>query len=398
MKKTGGGRAGPATVLAILVLMAGCAVRNYLPRGPALSPEGMDEWLRADTAPVTYTGEARVPYPVPPFQVFALKYDEVFVLESENPVWSMHEYARVSLDGRPVWLINESDKAGVQTVTADLPDIRGWYPEIPVPRHRSPVEVQDDSGPGRFSVSLRYRDPAGQDTRVSLESPRPPEPARKRNGSTFNHSAGTLSALLDIPARQEHGTRAAIWFGGNPARVRRVLGLFPVRALLVQTQAGFAAASMRIAPAAAGWITVERPVPGTAWPSSSMETWRARPHRLSYTRKTGSWDYLLEDGGVAAAEVYQAGVQGPLFRVLLSAPLPDLSRPFQGPVRRRFAALMDGQCLGYGRMEAWTDAQGGACLDILPEAPRWFARRPLRTVVRFQGETADVETRRLPEP
>ena len=330
------------------------------------------------------------------FQVFALKYDEVFVLESRNPCWSMQEYAKVTVGDQVLWLVNQSDKAGVQTVTADLSDIRTWYPEIPVPRQSSPVSVRDKSTADRLDVFMNYVDPKGQATEVHFESPRPPKDVRDRNGSTFTHSAQTLSALLDIPARQEKHVKASISYDGSPAAVRRILGLFPVKALLVQTQAGFAVASMKIGQTVPGEITVERPIPGTVWPSESHETWMIRDNRLTYRRDTGSWVYTFERGGVAKVEAYQTGVDGPLLRIALSAPLPDLSRPFRGRVRRNFVADMSGQTLGYGYMEAWTDETGKAFLEILPLAPRWFRERPLRTTLSWDSASTEVVTQRIP--
>ena len=42
---------------------------------------------------------------------------------------------------RSLWIAKDSDAYGVQTVTADLDDLRAWLPEVPAPR-RQPATLQ----------------------------------------------------------------------------------------------------------------------------------------------------------------------------------------------------------------------------------------------------------------
>lgn len=394
-----------STLLAVLaalaavaaVALAGCGLGNYIPRGPSLSAEEQAAWLEGETRPITYTGAPAVSIPIFPFQVFALRYEEDIVLETDHPHWSMHEFARVRIGDREEWLAKDSDAQGLQTVTADLPDIEQWFPEVPVPRRVSEVEVEERSTPEMLDVRLAYRNPLGEWTVLEFRSPRPPERASRRNGSTFNHSAQAVAAVLDIPARQLKGTEARISYDGRPAGVRRVLGLVPVKALLEQTQAGFCAASMRLSEEVEGGdLLVERPVPGTEWPTRAHETWTREKDRLRYRNRTSAWTYAFEEGGLSAVTVHQAGRPQPLLRVLLSAPLPDLARPFSGEVVRRFALEIDGRIHGHGEMTA-RSSEDGAVLDIRPVAPSWFAARPMRSWIRFvDPRTVDVSTGRVP--
>jgi hypothetical protein len=386
----------PLFIAGASVVLAGCGLGNYIPRGPSLSPEKQASWLEGETRPVTYTSGPRVCIPILPFQVFALRYEEDIVVETDHPHWSMHEFARVRIGKREEWLAKDSNEEGLQTVTADLSDIVQWFPEVPVPRHVSPVEVEEHSTGEMLDIRLAYRNPLGERTVLQFRSPRPPERASRRNGSTFNHSGQAVAAVLDIPARQLKGTRARVSYNGRPARIRRVLGLVPVKALLEQTQAGFCAASMRLTLVPAGDLIVDRPVPGTEWPTRANETWAWKGDQLHYRNRTSAWDYGFKEGGVSSAAVYQAGRPLPLLRVLLSAPLPDLSRPFAGEVVRRFVLEINGQAHGYGDMTARSTADG-AVLDIRPAAPSWFAARPMRSRIWFvDPRTVDVMTQRVP--
>lgn len=384
-----------ALLVGILVITTSCSLGNYIPHGPSLSPEGRVSWLEKERTPVAYTGNPRISFPILPFQVFALHYEEDIVLETDHPEWSMHEFARVFINGRESWLAKDSDAQGIQTVTADLPDIEQWFPEVPVPRNVSAVDVEDLSTPTELHIRLTYKNPLGELTVLEFQAPRPPKKASKRNGSTFNHSEQTVAAVLDIPARQLQGIEAGISYDGKPARIRRVLGLVPVKALLEQTQAGFAVASMQLTHGPGSELRVDRPVPGTQWPTAAHETWTLTGDRLHYRNRTSAWDYTFKDGGVSSVTVRQAGKPEPLLRVQFSAPLPDFSRPFAGRVSRHFVMEINGRTHGHGSMTARSEEEG-AVLDIRPVAPTWFAARPMQTRIRYvDPQTVDVTTQRV---
>lgn len=380
----------------VVALTGGCGLADYVPRGPSLSPAASARWLEQAADPVAYTGPARAPLPLPPFQVFALRYADDIVVETTSPRWSMHEYARVEVGDRELWIAKDSDQHGVQTVTADLEDIASWLPEIPVPRVAGPVEVSDRSSGDRIDVTVRYRTPAGEDAEVSFSAARSARVEKKRNGSTFDHSQQAVSAVLDIPHRQLSGVRASVSYDGEPARVRRVLGLAPVAALLDQTQAGFAAASMKLTPREGGYA-VRRPIPGEAWSTRSEELWtwegEGDTGALAYAHRASAWSYRFEGGELAGI---QAGPpEDPALTVALSAPLPDLRRPFEGEVSRAFTLSLGGEVHGHGWIHCrW---EGGAAVARLePVAPRWFAQRPLETRVQVTdaGEVL-LRTRRV---
>lgn len=384
----------------LLLLLSACALRDYVALGPTLGDGAFHRWMGGEAAPVSYTGPARVPFPVVPFQVFGLHYAEDIVLETDHPVYRMHEYARVEVEeAGSFWLAKDSDGAGVQTVTADLPGLETWMPEIPVPRRQGAVAVEDRSTASHLDLTLRYVNPLGEQVQVDFRAPRDLHRAGKRNGSTFNHSQQAVSAVLDIPRKQLGRTRARVTFDGREARVRRVLGLVPVKALLDQTQVGFAVTSMALAPREDGDLAVTRPVPGVPWPTRGEEVWRVerRPHgetRLSWGDPLGVRTWVFSDGGLVSATISAPGASEPFFVVHLDQPLPDLSRPFEGPVKRRFALQVNGQIHGHGTLSAAWDGPDQVRVDLIPLEPPWFAERPLQTRVRYEGEGATVTTER----
>jgi len=324
----------------------GCGVKDYVATGPTLSEKERALWLDRPALNVPYTGEVLFPIPPPPFQLFALHYSEDIVIETRHPAWAMHEYARVEVDGRSLWIAKDSDVNGVQTVTADLDDLRSWLPEVPAPRREGPVEVVDRSDDAAVDVDIRYTNPAGEEVAVSFRARRPEKVQKKRNGSTFNHSNQIASVVLDIPRRQLSGAKASVTYNGEPARLRRLFGLVPIVALLDQTQAGFAAASMQLT-ADAGTLSVTRPAPGDTWATRDRASWDWDPVsgylRAQGLATTTTWRFQ-ETGdvslGLIEVWVEQGGEE--LTRLALSSPLPDLRRPFDGDHERRFTIEVGG--------------------------------------------------------
>lgn len=370
-------------------------ISHYLPRGPSLSPAARQRWLAQAQAPAVYTGAPRLPFPLLPFQVFAVHYDMDIVVETDHPHWRMHEFARLASGDRNVWMVKDADGHGIQTVNADLPDITQWFPEIPVPRHTSTVDVQELSTSELLKLRLTYTNPHGEVTTLWFQSPLPLRKATKRNGSTFNHSQAAVAAILDIPARQTQQVKAQLFYDGKPARLRKILRLVPVKALLEQTQAGFAVASMQLRQASEQSLVIARPLPQSPWPTSACETWASSPHGLHHHNRTSTWHYRFDQREMTRVTVHQVGMPQALLHIHLSAPLPDLSRPFAGGVKRHFVMEVNGQTHGHGWLQA-TSHGDTTIIDIRPTAPKWFAARPMRTRLHVvNATTVDMTTHRV---
>lgn len=390
------------SALAVGLLGSCGGVRDYLPQKAPLSESRQRKWLADRAGPVPQAPPAADAAPIPPLQFFAVYYEQDIVIETESEDWSMHEYARVRVGGRTVWMAKDSDPEGVQTVTASVAHLERWLPEVPVPRRSAPVIVEEQTTQDELDVTLAYQNPKGQMTRVEFRAPRAGKLEAKRNGSTFDHSRRAASVLLDVRRRQQRGVEARVAYDGEPTPVRKVLGLVGVKALLEQIQAGIAAASMRIERDGRA-LLVTRPAPGTPWPTTSEETWRwDGTHGTGVLLHAGfgvEQELRFEHGGLAGARLSVDGLDEPGLELRMSGPLPDVSRPFDGTVERRFLLSVGGQPHGYGTLQAaWTE--GGAKIDVLPEAPYWFQRRPVTATIqrqpdesfRLEARILDVET------
>ena len=78
---------------------------------------------------VAYTSLPRVRFPVPPVQVFGLRYDLDIVAVSDHPDFVMHELARVVTDLGPTWIAKDSGTDREQCVVTPLPDHASWAAE-----------------------------------------------------------------------------------------------------------------------------------------------------------------------------------------------------------------------------------------------------------------------------
>jgi hypothetical protein len=382
-----------ASLGAVLFLSACAGLKNYIPAGPPLSEAARTAWLGTPAAP---TGQGpSVGVPVPPLQLFAVHYDADIVIEPVHPTWQMHELARVSVDGRSVWMAKDSDHDGVQTVTADLPDLDTWMPEVPVPRRQGEVQVEETSTPSTLDVDIAWPTSEGQRAAVSFHATPPARDERKRNTSTFNHSQQAASVVLDVRRKALGGVKATVSYDGAPHRIRRVLGLVPVKALLVQTQGGVAAASFAARPGD-GVLQLERPFPGEPWPTRATESWswsgEAGSGTLSWSAFGATHVLDFVDGGLAGARVELDALDLPGFELELSAPLPDITRPFAGVVVRNFAVRVNGQPHGHGTVTAACDGDV-TTVDLVPTAPWWFAERPVRSTITAEDGAWRVESR-----
>ncbi len=393
--------------IAVPFLSGACAsVKRLLPEGPALTGAQHAE-IAGPTEPsgVSYTGEPVVDFPVLPVQLWGLHYAIDLVLVSDHPSWTMHEYARIDLPDRQVWIAKDADVNGDQGVVADLDGIGSWLPEIPVPRTRAPMVADDRSDDARVDLRLRTATPEGETVELRYEGKRPQRPPGKRNGSTMEHSRGAVAAVLDL-AGQHHGGRVSLDIGGQHRRIRRVLGIYSMKFVLDQFQAGFAVASFAQRPAAGGFELV-RPAPGDDWPTQSHEAWSDDGrwlHRhdpivtLAYDMPIRRSPDDSEIRELHGAVVEQTGHELPVLRLHLDRALPDLRRPFEGRATSRFALDINGQPgHGTGTLEAWWTAEGPV-VEMRPSAPWWLAERPMRTTVRFTDDgEALVRIERIPQ-
>ncbi len=381
-----------ALLTAGVLLVGACALRDVLP-GPAVAV-GRDRERydvvaaarRTDGAAVVYEGGPRVPYPVLPVQVWGLRYALDIVLVSDHPDWVMHEYARVDLPSGPLWLAKDAGVDREQTITADVPDLDSWVPEVPVKRRPGALVVDDRSTPTTTDIQLRTTTPHAQAVEVHYVGPAPTRPSSPRNGNTMGHSRASVAALLDL-YRFRIGGNVQIAIDGVPRALHRLAGLVPEAYVLAQVQGGFAVADLCQVPDAGGFV-VRRPCTASDWPTRGDEVWT--PGADGWVERAGpvvTLRYHYVDGELDRALAVQVGDPTPLVEVRFSPRLPDLRRPFAGEAQSAFVVDVNGQP-GHGVGCARARWEGDTVrLAVLPTAPRWFADRPLLTTLAFEGDT-----------
>lgn len=376
-------------------LLVGCALRDVLP-GPAVVTGAARMAFDAGRSPTTtegyplvYTSGPAVPYPVLPVAVWGLRYDLDVVLVSTHPDWVMHEYARIDLPDGFVWLAKDAGMDREQTITAELPDIEAWVPEVPVRRVSGALRVVDTSTATRADLRFGYTNPLGQAVEVRYEGRLPTRPSHPRNGNTMGHSRASVAALLDLFLFRVGG-RASLTIDGKPQRLHRLLGLVPEVYLLAQVQGGFAKADFSMRETDNGF-RVERPSGDQPWPTAASEAWTVgadgwaeRPGPVTTLR------YHFVGGELDRAQVVQAGAAEPLVNVAFSPRVPDVRRRWQGVSASRFVVDINGQeGHGTGCFSAeWVD--GHVETRLQPLAPRWFADRPLGGTVSYEAGTTTV--------
>ncbi len=382
-------------------------VGNLLPTGSVLSQRHVRALFSNGYSPAPCTYEAtpsRIPFPILPFQVFGVAYDLDLVVVADHPKWTMHEFARIPTSRGPVWMAKESDPNGIQTVLADETAIRELAPEVDVPRKVSPVRVTDRSKPGWIDITIAYLNSDDEEVVVSYagKSPQPMPLPFLRNGNTMGHSRKTILAIIDI-ARQSVGRTPTITIGGKSVKcVRLFFGAQPFAYALEQVQGGLSAASFTQhfpTDGAKNGFALGRgetqATPSETWlekswkpakgPGEGVEVYRQdRMTRIAYR-------YLRRGDALefCEAEVTQAGRSESCFLMRVQPSLPDPRLGFAGQTTSRFTIDVNGRIAhGTGLIRA-----SAAQFEILPDAPRWAATRPLRS--KFSLAPVRVESIRV---
>jgi hypothetical protein len=244
-----------------------------------------------------------------------------------------------------------------------------------------------------LTLKVLYLNPLVQSTEISYTGKLPRSPSSPRNGNTMGHSRQSAAALLDLYLFRIGG-RATITIDGERRKIVPLLGLVPQRFLLAQVQAGVAVTNFR-QESAEGGFSLERPGNGAPWPTESDEHWTVEAD--GWVRRDGpvvSLAYRFVEGELERAVAVQAGEATPLLTMVFQPRLPDLRRPFDGVAESRFVADINGQ-EGHGTGVIRTQwINGMAQVEFVPLAPAWFADRPMRGQVRYEGGAAYVTMER----
>jgi len=234
--------------LIAVVLLTGCGGK-YKPSGPVITGWERTQAFSTDNVSTAaqsgaYTGRPVVSAPVVPFMAFGAAFDVDLVLVSKHPNWDMHEFARLSTPQGPLWVALES-RAGTldQFITADLPDIDAWMPEIPLERKSTPFTIQDRSNAEQIDIEISYENVDNQMVNVIFQGDPPyGDPKRNRNGNTLGHAQNQAIAVVDI-AQRTSAFNAKMSFDDKNERIAKVGLILPFQFAMEQSQGGLAIGS-----------------------------------------------------------------------------------------------------------------------------------------------------------
>ena len=390
--------------LLLSVVLTGCGVKKYLPAGPATNAKGRAKILSGpELSGVSYTGEPLVDFPVLPLQVWGVTYDVDLVLVSEHPRYNMHEYARVKTPDGDVWLAKDALEEGLeQSLIADIDDINGWVPELPVVRRQQDVKVTDNGTDEWLDLDIAYTNLEGEPVVIHYEGKTPRAYQGKRNGNTMGHSADIIMAALDIPYKN-FAKRASVNIAGEDYKISKLLGLVKLQVVLQQTQGGLSSADV--------WLEASEDE-NTAFVGHYLDRDGGRQATDWSVERTGDelvvtqaapfrtlrYIYRDVDGAheLVAMEAMQFARDLPATHIEVRPALPDMRRKFSGTHTSRFVVDVNGQrSHAFGRLEAWWDGDV-AKVRMIPEEPYWTADRPMGTTLEYGEGRVEVLIERIP--
>jgi hypothetical protein len=165
---------------------------------------------------------------------------------------------------------------------------------VPAPRTARPLVVTDKSTADHADLKFEYTNPHGEPTVVTYAGPMPTEPSKPRNGNTMGHSKRAVAVLLDLNLFKPGGD-ATVNIGGKDWGIKKLLGLYPLKFILAQTQGGFAVTDFRVTPHAGGF-TLTRPSGTEPWPTEATEEWTTEDGWVRRDSPIVSLRYHYRDG------------------------------------------------------------------------------------------------------
>ena len=366
-----------------LLLTMGCGLKKLAPEGPVLTPWQVDQQFAAPGhAKVTYLGKPRVPGPVLPLQVWGVAYELDLVLATDNPAYDMHEYSTVRGQDGLMWIAKDASGGTLeQTIVTSLEDPWAWFPEIPVRRSGTGLQVTDNSEGDRLDLSFAYTSMQGDAIEAHFKGSTPSSLQRKRNGSVMCHSRGGLYAAIDLPMRS-FGRGSRISYDGTPTPLRKVLGLVPMEMSLFQVQGGLASGVMSLESPGDGSMTSTWTLPGD---HDVSRDWTVESHGgvVIATQASGNrrlrYTWQDHEGALELVEmaVVQPGREYKVASVQFEPALVDVRRPFTGTVSSNMVIAVNGvPGMSVGTVEArWQDDRAATVLRVKPEAPWWTRDR-----------------------
>lgn len=370
-------------------------LKNYLSYGQVLNNNSANIFLAKNTQKIFYTSDTSTIAPVIPFQIFAFKYENDIVIETNHPKITMHEFAQININGHKTWIAKDSATDGTQTLTVPDLSLINLVPEVDIPRRFTHMSIDDSSTEQNLSLNLKYINYLNEKVEFSFKSPQLSirDQQRKSNGPTFNHSKNSVSALLDISHKKLKNIEAKITFNGINYGIRKIFGIIPVKALLRQTQAGLSSAKIEQDLTSQN-VLIKRV--GTYLPDSE-EVWHFENKVLSRCHSMVGLEYKLQYFFNDYNELVNAQVlvdETPIFKIDFSAPLPNFSRSFQGVIKRNFIIMINSKIQGQGVVTSQI-LEGKAHVTFTPTKPFWFKTRPLKSTISINENIAYIDSKMI---
>ena len=387
-------------LLMLLKLVTACQnLKKMLPEGPALTTKERQEVLSQPAHNIKYTDKTKVDYPISPVQVWAATYELDLILVSKHPYWNMHEFAKLATPQGDLWLMKDAKEPELdQYITADLEDIDSWLPELPVARQSYPVKVVDSSNRKMLDLRFSYQNINGEKVEVSYQGKWPKTTLKKKNGSTMGHSRNQLLVGLDLPYR-DFGKKATISYDGKFYKMDKLLGLVPFQMALTQTQGGASAGHFELEKKD-GKLTSIHKTNKTTIPQdwTVIETDKKTTLSQKNDFRTSSYVFDKENNHLHLKEAYvqqwnkaEKGV-----KMTFSPALPDLRCPFEGDYQSNFVLDIAGDNNNVTGTVTAKWENGEAILLVNPSKPWWVTDRPMKTVIKYDNNKADINIKMLP--
>ncbi|MCP4869133.1 MAG: hypothetical protein GY898_10500 [Proteobacteria bacterium] len=371
----------------LLLLFVGCY--------PYISPQdavvsGPAEYLGAPApSGATYSGEREVGFPVPPFRLWGLDFDEEMLFElGEHDTYGMIEITHVRGRGYDEWFALVSEKSGVQHVAVGSDRAFALVSTFPAPVYDGRLRVIRLASESHVEYVTAFHLPNGELVQATLTSKLVGEPPPQRNGNAMNHSADRVLAVLDL--EEYNWATPVVFVEGERARVRLLAPFLPLAWRLEQTAGGVSWGGMNVTSKTLTHDGVPVGIP--------LEVHDRGPEVELVARDTVADQIYRYRRSGDALELVGAEVrhgEASVVHLAFNPPLPDLRwKPTAETVHKMVAGSNGQEGYMVGEVRVRPDGDG-AQVDVLPAYPFWACERPIRTgleygegLVRLRGEVA----------
>ncbi len=213
-----------------------------------------------------YTGPARTTAPILPAMAFGMTWDLDFAFGADDDTISRIELGRTAgPDGRPRWFVVETDVDGEQTLLVEASTVDLVFPEAPIRRFATTIDVEDASDDTELRVTATWKNRAGKPVVATFVSGHP-KPMKHRNAVVEGQARNSALVAVDVAAKTS-AFSASVDVDGTNLRAMRLAGFVPMQFAMTQATGGLATGSWSQRPGSVAlseaatltWIPAEAP-------------------------------------------------------------------------------------------------------------------------------------------